>query len=251
MIDGKIDSLVFRMDRMSERLDKHAEQIDMTERRVTKVAEAQSETDLIKKQMAKALMTLQDKAEDLEARSRRSNIRITDFPESTSMGNMEQFKEKFLFSMLGLETFSDMFVVERAHRSLGPRPLPGAPPRPMIVKLLNHRDAALMRARELGELQYEGSAISLYLDFTMKVQEARRQFSSLKRQLHDQNIEYAMLFPARLRVTLNGKARIFSDPKSLQKALKDFSKKVERDAEAGRLNEATRGASGGGLDERD
>lgn len=181
-MDGKIDSLVYRMDRMSERLDKHAERLDMSKRRVKEVEEAQTETDQVQKQMAKALVTLQDKTEDLEARCRRSNIRITGLPESTPLGNAEQFVEKLLISLLGRDTFSDIFIIERAHRSLGPRPAPGAPPRPVIAKLLNYRDqdSALRCAREMGELQYEGSAISLYLAFMMRVQEARRQFNTLK-----------------------------------------------------------------------
>lgn len=65
--DGKIDSLVYRMDRMSERLDKQAERTDMAERRITEVEEAQTETDQVQKQMAKTHAMLQDKAEDLEA----------------------------------------------------------------------------------------------------------------------------------------------------------------------------------------
>lgn len=54
---------------MTERMDKQAERLDMTERRVTEVEEAQTELDTDHKQRGKLLQTLQDKAEDLKARS--------------------------------------------------------------------------------------------------------------------------------------------------------------------------------------
>lgn len=98
----------------------------------------------------------------------------------------------------------NIFVVERAPRSLGPRSRPGAPPRPIIARLLNDRDAALSAASNKQDLQNEGSNISLYPDFTARVQEARRQFAPLKCQLREQNVDYAMLYPARLRVNRNG-----------------------------------------------
>lgn len=136
-MDGKIDSLVYRVDRMTERLDKQAERLDMSERCLTEVEEAHTETDQIQKQMATALMSLQDKAEDLEACSQQSNIRIMGLPETTPMGNAEQFIEKLLITLLERDCFSDIFVIERAPCSLGPRPPTGATPRPVVAKLLN------------------------------------------------------------------------------------------------------------------
>lgn len=139
---------------------------------------------------------------------------------------MEQFIEKLLVTLLGAETFSTMFVVERAHRSLGPRPPPGTAPRPIVTKLLNYRDRymALRAARDKQPLQYEGSTISLFRDFTIRVQEARRQFTPLKKQLRDLNIDYAMLYPARLRIKKQGRSYFFTEPKAIQKAIKDWSK---------------------------
>lgn len=214
-LGAKIDALSYRMDRMGERLDKQAERLDMSKRRITEVEESQTILDTSHKQLGKVMQLLQDKTEDLEARSRRCNLRITGLPE-TSTGKMEPFVEKLIVELLGAETLSNMFVVERAHRSLGPRPKPGAPPRPIIAKLLNYRDrdAALRVAREKQHLTYEGASISLYPDFTAKVQEARRQFSPLKKQLREMELEYAMLYPARLRVNRQERSYLFTDPQA-------------------------------------
>lgn len=144
-------------------------------------------------------------------------------------------------------------MLERAHQSLGPRPPPGAPPCPVIAKLLNcrDRDSALRWARKLGELQYEGSAISLYPDFTARVQEARRLFNPLKRQLRDHNVSYAMLYLAKLRVNLDGSSRIFTDPKTLQKAMKDLLKKSQQEPAREHTTALVEGAQGGSLENND
>lgn len=78
--------------------------------------------------MKKLLASIKEKAEDLEACSRRNNVRILGLAESTATGNMELFVERLLVQLVGWETFSDVFIVERAHWSLGPRPPPGADP---------------------------------------------------------------------------------------------------------------------------
>lgn len=213
-IDGKIDSLTYRVDKRSERLDKHTERLDMAERRLSEAEDDQVQIDAKQKKMEKQLAGMTAKAEDLEARSCRSNISLMGISETTNMGPMERYVEQLLISMLGRETFSDIFIVERAHRSLAPRPPTGSRPRPIIAKILNYRDrdAALQKARELGQLTHEGMNISLYPDFTSSVQEARKKFATVKQKLRYPSIPYPMLYPARLKITVDGKTKIFNEP---------------------------------------
>ncbi|KAJ1189349.1 hypothetical protein NDU88_006097 [Pleurodeles waltl] len=156
--------------------------------------------------------------DDLESRSRRNNLRIVGIAESTSIANMENFIKSLLIQLLGRDTFSAFFVVERAHRSLPARPLPGAPPRPVIARLLNYRDrdAALRRARELKTLRYECMTLSLYSDFILQVQEVRKQFLPAKKQLRELQLDYRMLYPAKLRVDVDGSTIFFTDHKKLE-----------------------------------
>ncbi|KAJ1157657.1 hypothetical protein NDU88_010361 [Pleurodeles waltl] len=113
---------------------------------------------------------------------------------------MESHVEGMLIQLLGRDTFSSQLVVERAHRVLQVRPLPSAPPRPIIARILNYgdRDAALRRACELKSLTHEGAAVSQYPDFTQQVQDARRQCIPGERQLREMRLEYRMLYPSRL-----------------------------------------------------
>ena len=104
-IYGKIDALTFRMDRMTKRLDKHTEHLDMVERRVTEAEEEQVTTAESQRQTKKVLATLRAKTEDLEARSRRNNLRIVGLPETTNISNMERYVKTLLVDLLGRDTF--------------------------------------------------------------------------------------------------------------------------------------------------
>lgn len=90
--------------------------------------------------MEKVLALIQAKNEGLEARSCRNNIHITGLPESTNVGRMETFVENLIREIFGPDQLSPMFIIERAHRTLTTKPVPGATPRLVIVRVLNYRD---------------------------------------------------------------------------------------------------------------
>ncbi|KAJ1115652.1 hypothetical protein NDU88_003874 [Pleurodeles waltl] len=177
-INGKIDSLSYHMDRMTERLEKHAECLDQSKRRVSEVEDGQTVLSAGYAKLSKELGSLHANVDNLEVRSRRNNLRIVGVTESTAIDNMEGFIERLLVQLLGQATFSDLFAVERTNRSLATRLPLGVPPHSIITRLLNYRDqdVALRWARVLKTLQYLGMVISLYPDFKMQVQEATQQF---------------------------------------------------------------------------
>ncbi|KAJ1132707.1 hypothetical protein NDU88_011010 [Pleurodeles waltl] len=100
------------MDRMIERIDKLAERLDQAERRTSELEDEQTMMASRQIKMDKLLRALHAKAEDLEARSWRNNVRIVGVTESTNIDNMERFVEQLLTDVLGRETFSTMFEVE-------------------------------------------------------------------------------------------------------------------------------------------
>lgn len=176
--------------------------------------------------MEKVLALIQAKNEDLEARSRCNNIRITGLPESTNTGRMETFIETLIKDIFGPENLSSMFIVERAHRSLAVRPVPGAPLRPIIARILNYRDrdVILRLARGKGTVDHQGKTLSFFPDFTVAVQTPRQEFSTVKTFLQSEGIPYAMLYPARLRVGSEGVFKIFTTPKVAM----EHAKKLKR-----------------------
>lgn len=144
---------------------------------------------------------------------------------------MEHYIETLLKDVFGSEHLSSMFVVERAHRSLAPRPIPGALPRPIIARLLNYRDrdAILQLAREKGPINHQGNNPSFFPDFTVAVQAARCEYGTVKKFLQTERIPYAMLYPARLQVGPEGNFKIFSTPKAAMEHAKHL-KRQRREA---------------------
>ncbi|KAJ1126949.1 hypothetical protein NDU88_005355 [Pleurodeles waltl] len=73
-IDRKIDALAYRMDRMYECIDKHAERLDHVENRVSATEDGQTELTGGQMKLSKELGALKLKVEDMEARSRRNTL---------------------------------------------------------------------------------------------------------------------------------------------------------------------------------
>ena len=115
---------------------------------------------------------------------------------------MELFVEQLLVQLFGSDSFSEILVVERVHRSLAEKPRPGQPPRPIIARILNYRnrDKVLQLNRENPNLEYEGSHVSFYPDFTQAVQDARRAFVEVKKVLRSRSVKYSMLYPSKLHI---------------------------------------------------
>ncbi|KAJ1192013.1 hypothetical protein NDU88_001325 [Pleurodeles waltl] len=124
--DGKIDVLTFRLDRLVKRIDKHAECLDQAECRLCEVEDKQVSMAALQKKADTLLIVLQAKIEDLEVLQ--NNIQLVGVTESTNISNMEQFVEELLIDLLDRETFSDMFMVARAHCALASRQVLGALP---------------------------------------------------------------------------------------------------------------------------
>ncbi|KAM4051814.1 uncharacterized protein ACNLHF_026078 [Anomaloglossus baeobatrachus] len=158
---------------------------------------------------------LRAKVDDLENRSRRSNLRLVGVPEKAEGNNPVAFFEMWLPKTLGMDLFSPFFTIERAHRVPTRPPPPGAPPRPILLKLLHFRDrdTALRRAREIKDLAIDGHKVSLYPDFSTEIQQRRAQFIDVKKRLRQLQISYSMLYPTRLRVVADGGTKFFDTPK--------------------------------------
>ncbi|ROL55413.1 hypothetical protein DPX16_20789 [Anabarilius grahami] len=101
--------------------------------------------------------------------------------------------------------------IERAHRSLAPKPRSGAPPRPMIVRFphFQTREEILRLSLEHGELRYKESKILIFPDFSVELKKRRDQFKSVKAEL--QSVKFRMLYPCRL-LSFNGESHSFDSP---------------------------------------
>ncbi|XP_064417918.1 T-complex protein 11-like protein 2 isoform X6 [Latimeria chalumnae] len=156
----------------------------------------------------------EEKCDDLENRSCRSNIRIVGIPEGMEGRSMETFVESLLPKVLGEDTFPRRLEIERAHRALRPRPGPGERPRIIIAKFLRYQDKVntLRRARELGSLTFENNRLFLFPDLSADLQVKRREFTEARWLCHSLQLPFFLLYPAKLRVPLDSGVKFFTDP---------------------------------------
>lgn len=137
------------------------------------------------------------------------------FPEKTEGENLCGFMEQWLKDTFPAAHLSSAFAVEQAHR-VPTRPPPlGAPPCPLLARLLSSRDrdAILQAARKLPGIKYNNTSISIFPDFSAALQKTRATFMNVKRRLRDLSIQYSMEYLARLRVIHHDKTLFFNSPK--------------------------------------
>ena len=170
--------------------------------------------------MEKLITHLKDKTDDLENRSRRSNIRIVNVPEQAEGRDAVGFLEKFIPQILGMDNFTSPVTLERAHR-IGRK---SDRPRPLIAKFLNFRDKekVLRLARSKGEMSYKNKKISFYPDYSADMQRRRDEFLDVKRMLREKEMEYALIYPARLRIKHQGSIKFFTTPAEAQRFMKEL-----------------------------
>ncbi|KAJ1084039.1 hypothetical protein NDU88_004194 [Pleurodeles waltl] len=76
--------------------------------------------------------------------------------------------------------------------------------------------------QELKELRYEGEVLVLYPDFMQQAHKTPKHFVPDKRKLQELKLEYNMLYSAYLRVMVDGKPKLFGNPKQLTQFLKRY-----------------------------
>lgn len=168
------------------------------------------------------------KTVDLESRSRRNNLRIVGLPEAVEGPRPTTFFAELLVEVFGDQTLQSPPELDRAHRTLAAKPQPGARPRPVIIRLHRYqtKDLIIREARKRrGKLQYRGTSIQIFEDYTPEVAEERAKYRAVMAELYNLTCRPALLFPARLQITLeNGTKKRFSSPEEAAIFAANFKK---------------------------
>ena len=167
-------------------------------------------------QMKTEMQRLKEKNEDLEARSRRSSIRVTGVREHREDGRCPtDFIAEMLKEALALDKLP---LLDRAHRTLRQRPGDDRPtPRAFVVRChyFQEKEAILRKAAERRQLTTaDGDQICILPDYTQVVTKQRAAFREVRSQLRGcDGVRYGLWYPAELRVpTPDGKRTSFLDP---------------------------------------
>lgn len=152
---------------------------------------------------------LKAKVTDLESRSRRQNLRILGIPESIESGNPSEYFSKVLCEIFGPETLPSPPDIDRAHRSLAAKPAPGQRPRPVILRLHRYqtKEMLIREARRRGKLEFRGQTVRVVEDFGPEIVNQRAEYKEVMAELYKRGLKPALLYPARLRLTLQNGAR--------------------------------------------
>ena len=211
-LEGQIGGLQTEVSLVRQDLRNVVDRVTETEDRVSSLENNVKDLQATVQSLSTKTGVLEYRAEEAESRARRNNIRLIGFPEGAEGGNCESFLEVWLKTWVPMESLSPCFPIERAHRALARKPPPGAPPRPIIARVLNYkdRDTVLRKARELGTIHYENQKIMLFPDYTPQVQKARKTFEAVKIKLRAMGLQYMLMFPAKLKVIHEGKTHFFS-----------------------------------------
>lgn len=236
-IRSQVDQLRAEIKLANDNANAKSEALD--KRVVALESAASSHSDLIanlERDMAnvrRELTTLRARNEDLEARSRRNNLRITGIKERREDGKRTtDFISQYLKESLGLDKPP---LLDRAHRTLRVRPGVNDPPRAFIIRChyYQEKEEILRKAGQMKQLTTgDGDKIRIQPDYTQAVAKQRAEFNEVRGLLRScEGIRYGLWYPAELRITTpDGVRTSFKDPKQA----KDFIMK--------NLN----GAAGGG-----
>ena len=216
-LEGKIDSVAQGLDLLKADHNKLKGRVVVIEKTLLETQPRLKSLDSRTEELEERVKYLEGRAEDAEGRNRRSNLRIVGLPEGAEGSDPAQFLETWIKSFMPVDVLTSFFTIERAHRVPGRRPPPGSPPRPVLAKLLHFRDrdAILRVARARAHIQFENTKVLLFPDYTAAVQQQRRSFNEVKAKLRDMNLQYALIFPARLKINIKGRFCFFDDAQSV------------------------------------
>lgn len=135
---------------------------------------------------------LDEKWEDLEARSRRYNIMIIGIPEEKEGPQPRDFIAQLQNKVPPLP---EKPLIDWAHRiNL----------LPFILRLhyCHVREEILQRAMEMNNVEYQGRKILIFPDFHPSVVKQRAAFTKVREMLRGRSdVRYGLIYPARLMVT--------------------------------------------------
>ncbi|CAI5689230.1 unnamed protein product [Oreochromis niloticus] len=174
-----------------------------------RVVALEAKVDTLSTQVAR----LADKADDLESRQRRDNCRLIGVEEGFGNIRPERAVAELLKEALALDYTP---TLDRAHRSLQPRPKDGDAPRPIIVKFhyFQEKVDVLRKAMGAGPITHNGKRFYIYPDYSAAVRKKRAAFTEVRGLLRRcTGVKYGLLYPATLKITAPaGEQMSFDDP---------------------------------------
>ena len=216
-LDAKVDTLLAAILKQTSWIQALATRVGDAETRISGVEDTTDVLQAKVTQLEKQVTDMADHIDDLEHRSH-SLVRL---PEGTEGEDAVTFMETWLPSYLNLTTKTGKIKLDRAHRSLAPKPGTNQCARPIIMKFHNFADkqrvmaAAQCLATEPNQ-PADRIRVSFFNDYSAAVAKKRKAFDEVKSCLRRKNLDYALLYPATLKLSVNGKEKRFNTRRQLR-----------------------------------
>ncbi|CAL9705987.1 unnamed protein product [Knipowitschia caucasica] len=197
MINDSIRPVQLSVDSLKEQVQDFTVRLTHTEALAGENFEKLTQAEGTIKSLEARNKILFERVDDLENRSRRSNLQIINIPEGSERGrDPVEFMSELLKECMGPDVF--------------PRP--------------PEKEKALRWARE-HELKYKGCTLRVYPDLSAALAKKRAAFNAIKHELYERKIIFHLLHPARLRVRVGDETRVFDTPKDAETWLSGHSNK--------------------------
>ncbi len=216
VIDEKVNTVLSAINDQTVQFQALVERVGEAEEQIASVENLSKSLQATVADLQKKVSDMSAHIDHLENRGRMCNLRLLGLPEGTKGSDPVHFIEKWLPDYLKITTKAGRIKLDRAHRSLAPLPGPAQRPRPVIIKFHNFTDKqrVLNAARHVGtdpeRSADAGPKISFFNDYSAMVIKKRKAFDDVKKRLQKMKIEHALLYPATLRLNINGKMKRFA-----------------------------------------
>lgn len=215
-VANSVATLESKISEMKKNVTSNTTRMEEAENRIMSTEEQLEKNTTELRSAMKRLAYLETKAEDLENRGRRKNLRLFGLREGAERGQpLTEFVQFMLPRWLELDT-GKSFILERAHRTLAPpKPDQG---RAVLIRFLQLQDRKLVfRSAKQRDITHEGSKLFFAQDLSAETVRQRSTFGAVRKKFTDKDMFRGFQFnPCRMRVLHNGTIRLFSTPKEAE-----------------------------------
>lgn len=189
------------------------------------------------------LKHLRKRLAELSDRQRRRNLRIIGITEQIKPRDLEKTLIDF-FQKHGIAISEQ--DIERAHRSLKPKPKPGQKPRDIVIAFSRGKvqNQVWRNLRKQKDLQFQGERVFPRLDLSPETLEERKKMKPYAQKLHENRILFSWGLPATILIFKNGKLLRASNPEEAEKLLHKLNITMEVKRQEERQEEEEEGEEG-------
>ncbi|CAM4572214.1 unnamed protein product [Leuciscus chuanchicus] len=211
-----------KLNEIAKDLKDTVNRVEEAEHRVADLEEWNAEARDVLSQTLDIQQKMQIKLTDLEARSRRNNIRLYGIPEEVGDDNIQEVVENFIKTELSLPDTE--LGIQRCHRALGPKPPPNANPRSVFLYFLEYRikELVLRSAWKKREVYLKGRRVYFDQDYPAETQKKRKAYAPIRKLLKEKGLRFQTPPPAKLRVFFEDGPIVYN---SATEAMEDLKKK--------------------------